>query len=127
LLIATTFVVVNLIVDLLYAAFDPRSAMSSAATAAAIARSSLAEAARMFKSGSAVFGLVPGGRLGSAAVLAPLLAPHDLTPSIPGAPAGPPAPAPGIPSAPTSSAAICSAGCPTARAPRSWSGWPRRR
>ncbi|HEY7653844.1 MAG TPA: ABC transporter permease [Methylomirabilota bacterium] len=52
--------------------------MSSAATVRPIARSSLAEAARMFrKSGSAVFGLVLVTALGVAAVLAPLLAPHD--------------------------------------------------
>ena len=58
--------------------------MSSVATsrgAVAIApagRSGAAEAARMFrKSGSAVFGLVLVAALGAAAVLAPLLAPHN--------------------------------------------------
>jgi peptide/nickel transport system permease protein len=58
--------------------------MSSVATsrgAVAIApagRSGLAEVARMFrKSGSAVFGLVLVVALGAAAVLAPLLAPHN--------------------------------------------------
>src|SRR5713226_4547696 len=52
--------------------------MSSAVTGRPIARSSLAEAARMFrKSGSAVFGLALVAVLGAAAVLAPLLAPHD--------------------------------------------------
>jgi peptide/nickel transport system permease protein len=58
--------------------------MSSVATsrgAVAIApagRSGLAEVARMFrKSGSAVFGLVLVTALGAAAVLAPLLAPHN--------------------------------------------------
>ena len=41
-------------------------------------RSGVAEVARMFrKSGSAVFGLVLVTALGAAAVLAPLLAPHD--------------------------------------------------
>ena len=41
-------------------------------------RSGLAEVARMFrKSGSAVFGLVLVAALGAAAVLAPLLAPHN--------------------------------------------------
>ena len=58
--------------------------MSSVATsrgAVALApsgRSGVAEVARMFrKSGSAVFGLVLVTALGAAAVLAPLLAPHD--------------------------------------------------
>jgi len=58
--------------------------MSSVATsrgAVAVApsgRSGLAEVARMFrKSGSAVFGLVLVVALGAAAVLAPLLAPHN--------------------------------------------------
>jgi peptide/nickel transport system permease protein len=58
--------------------------MSSVATsrgAVAIApagRSGLAEVARMFrKSGSAVFGLILVTALGAAAVLAPLLAPHN--------------------------------------------------
>jgi ABC-type dipeptide/oligopeptide/nickel transport system permease subunit len=58
--------------------------MSSVATsrgAVALApagRSGAAEVARMFrKSGSAVFGLVLVSALGAAAVLAPLLAPHD--------------------------------------------------
>src|SRR5258707_13257291 len=41
-------------------------------------RSSVAEAARMFRrSGSALFGLGLGGVAGAAAALAPLLAPHD--------------------------------------------------
>ena len=58
--------------------------MSSVATsrgAVAVApagRSGVAEATRMFrKSGSAVFGLVLVAALGAAAVLAPLLAPHN--------------------------------------------------
>jgi peptide/nickel transport system permease protein len=49
-----------------------------AATIATTGRSSLAEAARMFgKSGSALFGLALVAVLGAAALLAPLLAPHD--------------------------------------------------
>ena len=45
---------------------------------AARGRSSVAEAARMFRrSGSAMFGLALVAVLGAAAVLAPLLAPHD--------------------------------------------------
>jgi peptide/nickel transport system permease protein len=58
--------------------------MSSVATSrgalalAPAGRSGVAEVARMFrKSGSAVFGLVLVTALGAAAVLAPLLAPHD--------------------------------------------------
>jgi peptide/nickel transport system permease protein len=58
--------------------------MSSVATSrgtvavAPAGRSGVAEATRMFrKSGSAVFGLVLVIALGAAAVLAPLLAPHD--------------------------------------------------
>ena len=51
---------------------------SRAATIAPIGRSSMAEAARMFrKSGSALFGLALVVVLGAAALLAPLLAPHD--------------------------------------------------
>jgi peptide/nickel transport system permease protein len=51
---------------------------SVAPGAAARGRSSLAEAVRMFRrSGSALFGLVLVVVLGAAAVLAPLLAPHD--------------------------------------------------
>src|SRR5215510_8465591 len=50
---------------------------SRAATIAPIGRSSMAEAARMFrKSGSALFGLALVA-VGAAALLAPLLAPHD--------------------------------------------------
>ncbi len=49
-----------------------------AATIAPTGHSSLAEAARMFgKSGSALFGLGLVAVLGAAALLAPLLAPHD--------------------------------------------------
>jgi len=51
---------------------------SVAPGAAARGRSSLAEAVRMFRrSGSSLFGLVLVVVLGAAAVLAPLLAPHD--------------------------------------------------
>src|SRR4030095_6283110 len=51
---------------------------SGAATIAPIGRSGMAEAARMFrKSGSALCGLALVAVLGAAALLAPLLAPHD--------------------------------------------------
>ena len=68
-------------------------------------RSSLSEAARMFRrSGSAMFGLALVVVLGAAAVLAPLLAPHDPDSSTPRA-AWPGPSLPGTCSAPTSSAA----------------------
>ena len=61
------------------------SALARTATVLAPAgRSGVAEATRMFrKSGSAVFGLGLVVALGAAAVLAPLLAPHDPTRSTP--------------------------------------------
>ena len=64
LLIATTFVGVNLLVDLLYAVFDPRIRMS--------------DVARMFRrSHAAMFGLGLVVALALRAVLAPILTRHD--------------------------------------------------